>query len=171
MTRALSMNINSITLEHLGVNLHSSATAALTEIVANSWDADAEHVDTNFNKEDGEVCIQDDGTGMTRDQVIDRFLTVGFRRRELDELTLKNKRLPMGRKGIGKLSSFSIAQCVTVYTISHGEKTAFRMDSKKIKEQMECDREGSYEPDEVNEWPQNLASGTRIILTGLKNTI
>ena len=39
----------------------------------------------------------------------------------------------MGRKGIGKLSSFSIAQVVTLYTAKDDERTAFRMDVDAIR--------------------------------------
>ena len=39
----------------------------------------------------------------------------------------------MGRKGIGKLSSFSIARVVDVYTVRDGEKTSFRMERDVIR--------------------------------------
>ena len=111
---------------------------------------------------------------MTRDEVIDRFLTVGFRRRETagDVTPLRNRR-PMGRKGIGKLSSFSIANIVRVYTIRDGEKTAFSMEVEKIKEAIKAEDEDgnrslSYHPDELSDWPEGLFSGTRIVLSELK---
>ena len=39
-TMSLSLNV----LNHLGINLYSNVPAVLSEIVANSWDADAENV-------------------------------------------------------------------------------------------------------------------------------
>ena len=174
MTRRLEMTINLSVLEHLGLNLYSTIPAVLSEVVANAWDADATHVNVQFDKEAGWISIQDDGTGMTRDEVIDRFLRVGFRRRETTgDVTALYHRRPMGRKGIGKLSSFSIANIVTVYTIRNGEKTAFSMDVDKIKEAIRAEDEGadrslSYSPDEVSDWPSDLISGTCIVLSGLK---
>ena len=60
----------------------------------------------------------------------------------------------MGRKGIGKLSSFSIARVVEVFTVKDGERTAFRMDRDAIKAKnfvrmMPC----LYEPPELSPWP------------------
>ena len=88
------------------MNLYSNIPAVLSEIVANSWDADAKTVSVTIDKENETITIEDDGIGMDRDDVIDHFLTVGFKRRaEIGELTPIKKRKPMGRKGIGKLSS------------------------------------------------------------------
>ena len=169
MTRPLEMKINLSVLEHLGMNLYSTVPAVLSEVVANAWDADARQVTIHLNKEAREISIQDDGTGMTRDEVIDRFLTVGFRRRTATgKTTSVHKREPMGRKGIGKLSSFSIANVVAVYTVCDGEQTAFCMDVEKIKQKIEAEDKGTYCPDELEDWPENLVSGTRIVLKDLK---
>ena len=171
--RPLAIKISLAALEHLGMNLYSTIPAVLSEIVANAWDADAGRVLVTLGE--GEITIEDDGVGMTRDQVIDRFLDVGFQRRKaMDARTAKNRR-PMGRKGIGKLSSFSIAHVVTVYTTSGGERTGFRMDAQRIREQMRRERQnGQAESDgcpveELDDWPDALNAGTRIVLTDLKH--
>ena len=169
MTRPLEMRISLNALEHLGMNLYSTVPAVLSEIVANAWDADAETVTVELNKEAGEITIQDDGTGMTRDEVIDRFLVVGFRRRDaIGPTTPVHGRHPMGRKGIGKLSLFSIAHVVTVFTVRGDDKTAFRMDVDAIKDQIKVDDNAPYTPEELADWPADLTSGTRIVLTGLE---
>ena len=169
MTRPLEMKISLHVLEHLGMNLYSTIPAVLSEIVANAWDADASSVAVILNKDADSISIQDDGTGMSRTDVIERFLAVGFRRRAvIGARTPERNRPPMGRKGIGKLSSFSIARIATVHTVRNGERTAFRMDSKKIKERIEANDDSPYQPDELDDWPEDLNQGTRITLTGLK---
>ena len=166
-SRKLAMRISLNALEHLGMNLYSNVPAVLSEVVANAWDADAAKVDVHLDKAAGVITIDDDGTGMTRDEVIDRFLTVGFRRRSaLGDETPKGRR-PMGRKGIGKLSTFSIAETVEVYTERDGERTAFRMDRDAMRQKLEADGSDLYEPEESSEWPQGHPGGTRIILSGL----
>jgi len=171
--RPLAIKISLAALEHLGMNLYSTIPAVLSEIVANAWDADAGRVLVTLGE--GEITIEDDGVGMTRDQVIDRFLDVGFQRRKaMGARTAKNRR-PMGRKGIGKLSSFSIANVVTVYTTSGGERTGFRMDAQRIREQMREERQngqdesGACPVEELGDWPDALNAGTRIVLTDLKH--
>ena len=165
--RPLEIKISLAALEHLGMNLYSTIPAVLSEIVANAWDADAGRVLVTLGA--GRVTIEDDGDGMTRDQVIDRFLDVGFQRRPAMGARTPKGRQPMGRKGIGKLSSFSIANAVTVYTTRRGQRTAFRMDSERIRELIRKDDRGACPVEELEEWPDALGAGTRIVLTGLKH--
>ena len=165
--RPLELKISLAALEHLGMNLYSTTPAVLSEIVANAWDADAGRVSVAFGE--GQIAIEDNGIGMTRDEAIDRFLDVGFQRRQAMAAATAKGRCPMGRKGIGKLSSFSIANVVTVYTTSAGERTAFRMDARRIRKQMRRDDRGVCPIEELDDWPNTLATGTRIVLTGLKN--
>ena len=165
--RPLELKISLAALEHLGMNLYSTIPAVLSEIVANAWDADAGRVSVALGE--GLIAIEDDGIGMTRNEVIDRFLDVGFQRRQAMGAATAKGRRPMGRKGIGKLSSFSIANVVTVYTTSAGERTAFRMDAQRIREQMRRDDRGVCPIEELDDWPDALGVGTRIVLTGLKH--
>ena len=76
--RKLVMRMSLDVLRHLGINLYSNVPAALSETVANAWDADAENVKIELDKENDVIVIEDNGIGMTRDQVIDRFLLVGY---------------------------------------------------------------------------------------------
>ena len=131
--RELVMTISLSALEHLGINLYSNIPAVLSEIVANAWDADAKLVTITIDKADERITIEDNGTGMDRDAVIDRFLTIEYKRREKPGEPTPGGRKPMGRKGIGKLSIFSVAQIAEVYTVQNKTKTSFRMDREKIR--------------------------------------
>lgn len=168
-TFQLSISLN--TLEHLGINLYSNMAAVLSEIVANAHDADAERVDVNWDQVNDRVVIQDDGTGMTAAEVNDRFLTVGYRRRSGQPgLTPKFNRKPMGRKGIGKLSLFSIADTVKVETAKNGERSAFLMRLPDIRKKIESEdgSDTTYTPEEVSSDAIDFEHGTRITLTDLR---
>ncbi len=165
------MTISMNALEHLGINLYSNIPAVLSEIVANAWDADAEIVAVSINKSEETITIEDNGTGMDRDGVIDRFLTVGFKRRDILGEKTSGGRTPMGRKGIGKLSIFSIAKTAEVYTISGRTKTAFRMDRDIIRRAIAGKSGNSYKPEELSDWPTTLKKGTRIVLSGLSKNL
>ena len=168
--RPLEMKINLNVLEHLGMNLYSNVPAVLSEIVANAWDAYASQVSVRLHEDT--ISIEDDGVGMTREDVIDRFLNVGFQRRSAVDVVdaPASPRKPMGRKGIGKLSSFSIANVVSIYTIRDGQQTAFRMDADKIRAQMQRNDTAPYRPEELPK-VQDLPKGTRIVLTRLKRNV
>ncbi|MBU0727027.1 MAG: ATP-binding protein [Alphaproteobacteria bacterium] len=169
--RELVMTINLNALEHLGINLYSNIPAVLSEIVANAWDADAENVTVTIDKATETITIEDDGTGMDRDAVIDRFLTVGFKRRVVLGGKTAKGRSPMGRKGIGKLSIFSIAQIAKVYTIVNGQKTAFKMDREVIREAISGTGQNSYKPEELTDWPSGVKVGTCIVLSQISKSL
>ncbi|MDP2785630.1 MAG: ATP-binding protein [Sulfurimicrobium sp.] len=169
--RELVMSISLNALEHLGINLYSNMPAVLSEIVANAWDADAENVTVTVDKAKETITIEDDGMGMNRDGVIDRFLTVGFKRRETLGKITPSGRNPMGRKGIGKLSIFSISQIAEVYTIQDKERTAFKMDSEVIRKAITGNIQKPYKPEELKSVPSDLKKGTRIVLSGLSKSL
>lgn len=161
------MQISLNVLEHLGLNLYSNVPAVLSEAVANAWDADAQQVRITFNTADDRIEIQDDGLGMTQAEVNERFLTVGFQRRKAMPPRTPQGRLPMGRKGIGKLSLFSIAHQVDVYTIKDGEASAFRMSLSAMRQSIEQGEE-AYCPDALPTDQMDLPCGTRFILSQLQ---
>ena len=169
--RELVMTISLNALEHLGINLYSNVPAVLSEIVANSWDADAREVSIHINKGTDTITIQDDGTGMDRNAVIDRFLTVGFKRRDVLGETTPLGRKPMGRKGIGKLSIFSVARDARVYTVDGSERTAFQMDREVIRKTIAGKSAATYKPVELAGWPEGLEDGTQIVLSGLSKSL
>ena len=59
---------------HLGINLYSNMPSVLSEVVANSWDADAENVHITVDAE--KIIIKDDGFGMNADDFNDKYLRV-----------------------------------------------------------------------------------------------
>ena len=107
-TMSLDLNV----LNHLGINLYSNVAAVLSEVIANAWDADATEVSIKTSEVEGEpfISIFDNGNGMTEDDINNRFLKVGYQKRNDSALSPILKRAVMGRKGIGKLSLFSIAK-------------------------------------------------------------
>ena len=164
----LTISLNA--LEHLGINLYSNVPSVLSEIVANAWDADAETVKVEWNRTEDRIVIQDDGTGMTAKEVNERFLRVGHRRRDVQPGLTKKKRKPMGRKGIGKLSLFSIAGTVVVETAKDGEKSAFRMRLADIRAKIgAAGGSGTYSPEPVSTDHIDFTHGTRITLTQLRH--
>lgn len=173
-TMSLSLNV----LNHLGINLYSNIPAVLSEIVANSWDADASEVKIYITKDS--ITIEDDGCGMSTDDINNKFLYVGHRKRDDSLLSPKYNRKYMGRKGIGKLSMFSIAQEIDVISkkvLDNGETeiNALRMDSKKIEETIKSEKDSNqataYYPEVLSVNDSELSqNGTRIILKKLKKT-
>lgn len=153
-------------LNHLGLNLYSNASAVISEAVANAWDADATKV--NISISDDCIIISDDGCGMDLNDINNKYLHVGRQRRNADEaITPKHRRTVMGRKGIGKLSLFSIANSISVYSIKGHERNALRISTSALKECIEKNEE--YSPEELPTDNFDFThSGTKIVLCELK---
>ena len=165
--RPLRMRLSLDVLQHLGLKLYSNVPAVLAEIVANAWDADAEKVRVELDKAKDRIVIEDDGIGMTRGDVIDRFLLVGYQRRNQQPGSTPKGRSPMGRKGIGKLSLFSIANEIIVETVRQSQKTALRMHIDDVKEAIK-DNKDEYDPEELQISEVSFEHGTRITLIELR---
>ena len=173
--RRYRMTLSLSVLKHLGFGLYSNVPAVLSEAVANAWDADARNVsiEIDANPWSGKITIQDDGHGMTVADANERYLHVGYERRKAvnGARTPKLDRPVMGRKGIGKLSLFSIARTVEVHSVRESERHGFRMDARKIEEAIKDGDGGEYFPDSVSSSDVDLEVGTRIVLTGLKRKL
>lgn len=130
-----SMRISRLTVDKLGVKLYDKVSAVIAELIANAYDADAANVTVrapmgNFlaTRAGGAVAdkgfqidVEDDGCGMTPQQVQDFFLVVGAERRkdaDRGNSSPRFNRRVMGRKGVGKLAPFGI--CNTIEIISAG---------------------------------------------------
>src|SRR5258708_33310462 len=89
------MSISLSVLNHLGIGLYSNVPAVLSEIVANAWDADATEVRIDIDIPGNMIVITDDGDGMTKDDINNKYLMVGYSRRVADPGKTKLGRDPM----------------------------------------------------------------------------
>ncbi len=163
---AYTMRLSLSVLDHLGFNLYSNIPAVISEVVANSWDADATEVSIDIDTV-GTITITDDGIGMTTDDLNDRFLFVGYRRRDAGPTTTPRGRHVMGRKGIGKLSLFAIAKMIAVETAKDGASAGLVLRADDIRAQM-ASEEGDYHPEAIAPDDIAVAVGTRITLSDLR---
>ena len=116
----------------LGSIAHS-ADVALTELVANAWDAGASEVritipaDYNLN-----LIVDDDGCGMTPEQFRKRWMTLGYdrtkhqgRRADFPPERQGWRRMAFGRNGVGRHGLLCFADRYEVTTCRDGEARRF----------------------------------------------
>jgi hypothetical protein len=116
-----------------------------------------------------EITIEDNGHGMTIDDLENKFLIVNRNRR--DQQGAKSEsglRAVMGRKGLGKLAGFGVAEQVVIWTKRKGETyaTTLHMNYSQIKQ---CETIGDV--DFSPQYDDDLdpkASGTKITLKKLR---
>ena len=164
----ISMNV----LNHLGLYLYSNTPAVLSEVIANAWDADAKTVRVDFDLDAKTITITDDGHGMSQQDINDKYLYVGFEKRADGGALTSAGRPPMGRKGIGKLSLFSIANEFAVFSRKRDcEDQALLMDAEALKKAIQQDdpsSPGVYEPTPIPFDADIEQHGTSIRIRRLK---
>lgn len=170
---ALTMKYAGGLIKHLGLQMYSGAVPSIAELIKNAYDANAKIVDVviPFGADwDAKTTIQvgDDGNGMDFADFDRKYLVVGRDRRteEGDRVEGNPDRKPIGRKGLGKLAGFGIADVVVVRSVRNGKRSQFEMNYQKIK-RLELGQQ--YHPDVIEvDSPTDETPGTTIILRSIK---
>lgn len=174
---------------HLGLQMYAGAVPAISEFISNAYDAMAKNVRITIPigrpiQPTDQIIIEDDGHGMSYDECNSFYLHVGRDRRSRQSGWTKEynglgPRKVQGRKGIGKLAGFGIANIIDVRTISPNsspiiekqmEISSFRLDFEDLTKSSEfADNEG-YEPEPLSDDGQetNERQGTKVTLSQLK---
>lgn len=132
-------------IDSLGIQMYQSPVAAISELIANAWDADARSVRVALpeNLSGAPVIkVADNGIGMTFRECQTLYLSVGRNRRSRRGGGKSPGGRPvLGRKGIGKFAGFGIADVLEVATVSAetGERTVFELDLARLRGNEEDD--------------------------------
>ncbi len=119
-----TMNYNA--LKMFGRQLYSNAWAAISELVANGFDANAKNVFLYIDmKEKRNTTIElfDDGIGMNDEDLKSKYVRIGRNRR-----TENNKDTAAGRKGIGKLAALYLSDKYQIIIRKDNEVSAWSVD-------------------------------------------
>ncbi len=162
----LTLSFDPRTIEHLGIRMYSHVPNAVAELVANAYDADATRVEVRIGS-DRSITVEDDGHGMSRDDVADKYLRIGRNRRQAQEsaMTESGRRRVSGKKGLGKLALFGIGLVVEVTTTRRGMPEAIRI-TLSYEDLMAS--EGDYRPEEEVVPVADEKHGTTVVLTRLR---
>ncbi|PVY77582.1 uncharacterized protein (TIGR02391 family) [Tamilnaduibacter salinus] len=147
MSYDFSLKFDPRTIEHLGVKMYSTLPPALSELISNAYDADAGSVKITFHEQNGEpvsIQVQDNGSGMNADDIQNKFLVIGRdrRKKEGDIPSPKYGRLPTGKKGLGKLALFGLADLITIDACKDGKRNRFTLSWNSL-----INTDGEYHPD------------------------
>lgn len=118
--------------------LVSDPDVALVELVANSWDAGANAVNITWPQKEGKKFeIEDNGTGMTRNEFIEIWKEVGYNRFDKNgplvtspDPLIHQKRKAFGKNGKGRHSLFCFSDEYYVTTWKNGDYHEFKVTNK-----------------------------------------
>ena len=105
---------------------------ALTELVANAWDAGASHVTIFIPDKKGEILyVEDDGVGMNEDEFQNHWMKLRYNRLKYQGRDVvfpegvNGKRTAFGRNGVGRHGLFCFANDYKVITAKEGKQLTF----------------------------------------------
>lgn len=117
-------------IDKLGRELVSRQETAVAELIKNGYDADATQVELIFkNSEDpgGTLVVEDDGHGMTRQQLIDGFMRLSSRDKVREPVSPKYERQRVGEKGIGRFATQRLGRQLVITTQTEDSPYALRV--------------------------------------------
>jgi len=117
-------------VSRLGLELVAKKESALSEIIKNSFDADADTVYVNFldNGAEKKLEIVDNGSGMSRNDLINGFMRISTALKKDNEYSKKYGRKRAGKKGIGRFATQRLGLDLTVLTKEKDQESCLRVD-------------------------------------------
>lgn len=157
-------------LNLLGRGLYRNFATVVAEAISNSWDANATEVYISIDKNKKEMVIKDNGQGMNKSDFQEKFLKVGYTRR--NDPSNKSKRKVLGRKGIGKLALLSISSKITIASKKiNSEEIGGIIDNNKLDNKIKKDGEYFLENLSGKSIFNKNESGTYLKFEKIKDTV
>jgi hypothetical protein len=178
--KQFNFEISLSVLNHLGRKLYRNFITILGEAISNAWDANANNVWITIDRENNNFIIKDDGDGMNGSDFQNKFLLVGYSKREGGETKSHQKDRPfIGAKGIGKLALLSCAEKISIIskTSNTEEYVGGVIDNsgldEAIKQQVKSDQYilGNVDGELLRPFTENHDKGTIIYFEKTKENI
>ena len=168
----IRFSIDAGIINRLGKELVARHETAVSELVKNSYDADAKKVKLTFIDSfdvGGVLIISDDGVGMTKDQLINGFMRLASSDKIHYPLSPIYKRKRAGQKGIGRFAAQRLGRQLTIITQTEDSKQALEVtinwdDFKNDQDLMFIGNKIEYKDRRPNK-----KSGTKLIIKDLRD--
>lgn len=178
--REYRMTVAGQLFKHLGLQMYSGAVPAISELLSNAYDAMAKNVWVTLPtgrpiQQTDEIIVKDDGHGMSFEECNSRYLSVGRNRRSGESEWTKaynglKPRKVQGRKGIGKLAGFGIAERIDIHTVKDKRIAHFALDFVALTKSPDFADKRGYVPETLaRDGTRTVGKpGTTVGLTQLK---
>jgi signal transduction histidine kinase len=130
MSEKLQFRISSALKDVIGRDLITDDFVAIFELVKNSFDAFSENIIIRFDLEKGshgKIYIVDDGKGMSHNDLLEKWLFVGFSAKK-NGTEDKIKRTYAGNKGVGRFSCDRLGSTLKIQSKSKSDSTIHCLD-------------------------------------------
>ena len=126
----VSFSVDAGIINRLGLELVSKSETAVSELIKNAYDADANTVKIAFEgakQVGGKLLIIDDGTGMTKEQLINGFMRLATTDKLHNSVSDTYKRSKAGKKGIGRFSTQRLGRKLVIVTQTKNGEFALKL--------------------------------------------
>ncbi|MGC4014455.1 MAG: ATP-binding protein [Luteolibacter sp.] len=105
-------------LQELGERLVASPEVALTELIKNAFDADAQICSVTRDQDGKSITIADNGNGMTEAEFLNKWMKIGTSSKRDTRLSSRFERPVTGEKGIGRFAVRFLGSRLKLETVS-----------------------------------------------------
>ena len=126
----IRFSVDAGVIDRLGSELVARQETAVSELIKNAYDADATHVKLIFKNTSsvgGRLYISDNGSGMSRDELINGFMRIASTSKIHNKYSSKFKRNRAGQKGIGRFAVQRLGQKLIIRTQSNESDIALEL--------------------------------------------
>lgn len=157
-------------IDRLGNELVARQETAVSELVKNCYDADATNVTLTFRNTDkigGELLIEDNGTGMTEQQLREGFMRISSSEKIKNPVSAVYHRKRAGKKGIGRFSVQRLGRKLIIQTFTKSADTGFELciDWDAYAENIEL----GFVANTIKLIPKHDFTGTRLLIRDLRD--
>lgn len=168
---SVRFSVDAGVINRLGKELVGRHETAVSELVKNAYDADATDVKLIFKKaykKGGTLEIQDNGVGMTRDQLINGFMRLSSSDKIHNPKSPRYNRTRAGRKGIGRFATQRLGSKLTVITQTKDSELAVKVVISW--DEFEMDKDLSSVSNSIEFVPKLKMEGTDLIIEKLRDS-
>ena len=177
----LSFRVSAGLKNLIGRDLISDKYIAVFELVKNSYDAGASKVKISYLVSDegvGKIIISDNGSGMTYDDIIRKWLFVAYSEKKPQNRSKSSyregiKREVAGAKGVGRFSCDRLGATLQLITKTQEDGQAHVVDVNWNRFEIDDTKEFIEIPvdySQTNQFPSDFISGTTLIVNDLRET-
>jgi len=127
---SVKFTVDASLINRLGIELVGRVETAVSELIKNSYDADATNVTVDFintNEVKGTIKIEDDGSGMTLNQLQDGFMRIASADKLQHPVSNICQRKKAGKKGIGRFATQRLGEKLTIITQTRSGEKAIKI--------------------------------------------
>lgn len=167
--KEIGFTVDAGLIDRLGRELVGRAETAVSELVKNSYDADATEVKVTFIDSDtvgGSLIIEDNGIGMSETQLELGFMRISSTDKIHNPVSEKYGRTKAGRKGIGRFATQRLGSQLSIISQTKSVNYAIRIVINWEQYKIDQDITSISFPLEFIEKQRN--EGTTLRIDGLK---